>query len=65
LPVLTNDYDFWIHGEDIAAFNDAVASFDLFPSRTPEEARWAGRYVLLEAPCRASFTVLERGRRLE
>ena len=46
LPVLTHDYDFWIHGEDIGIFNDAVAPFDLFPNRTPEEARGAGRYVL-------------------
>ena len=24
LPVLTADYDFWLHGEDIAAFNEAA-----------------------------------------
>ena len=46
LPVLTWDYDFWIHGDDIAGFNAAVSHFDLFPSRPPEEARNAGRYVL-------------------
>lgn len=46
LPVLTHDYDFWIHGDDIGAFNEAVAPFDLFPNRPPEEARGVGRYVL-------------------
>src|SRR5438477_11329195 len=46
LPLLTRDYDFWIHGDDIAAFNGAVAAFDLFPSHSPEEARAVGRYVL-------------------
>ncbi len=46
LPLLTRDYDFWIHGDDIVAFNEAVADFDLFPNRSPEEARATGRYVL-------------------
>jgi hypothetical protein len=46
LPVLTADYDFWIHIDDIKAFNDAAARFDLAPTRTPHEARRAGRYVL-------------------
>ena len=46
LPLLTFDYDFWIHGEDIAAFNTAASGFDLFPSHSPEEARGRGRYVL-------------------
>src|SRR5262245_2676036 len=46
LPVLTWDYDFWIHGDDIAVFNAAVSDFDLYPSRPPEEARSVGRYVL-------------------
>jgi hypothetical protein len=46
LPLLTRDYDFWIHGDDIAVFNAAVADFDLFPSHPPEEARTVGRYVL-------------------
>jgi len=45
-PLLTPDYDFWIHGDDIAAFNKAAAIFDLFPSRSPDEARSAGRYFL-------------------
>ncbi len=46
LPLLTRDYDFWIHSDDIAAFNGAAAPFDLFPSHSPEEARGIGRYTL-------------------
>ncbi len=46
LPVLTADYDFWLHIDDIAAFNAAVEPQGLFPSRTPDEARGRGRYVL-------------------
>ncbi len=46
IPVLTADYDFWLHIDDIAAFNAAVEPQGLFPSRTPEEARGRGRYVL-------------------
>jgi len=46
LPVLTADYDFWLHIDDIDAFNRAVEPFDLHPSRTAEEARRRGRYVL-------------------
>jgi hypothetical protein len=46
LPVLTKDYDFWLHPDDAATFNAAVATFDLHPNRSPEEARRAGRYVL-------------------
>lgn len=46
IPVLTADYDFWIHIDDIAAFNGAVEPQGLFPSRTSDEARGRGRYVL-------------------
>lgn len=46
IPVLTADYDFWLHIDDIAPFNAAVAPHGLRPSRTPEEARGRGRYVL-------------------
>jgi hypothetical protein len=45
LPVLTADYDFWIHIDDAAAFNRAAEPFGLVPT-TPEEARRQGRYVL-------------------
>jgi hypothetical protein len=46
LPVLTADYDFWIAIDDIVPFNAACEPFGLVPTRTPEEARRAGRYVL-------------------
>lgn len=46
LPVLTADYDFWIHIDDAARFNDLAAQFDLVPTRTPDQARQSGRYVL-------------------
>jgi hypothetical protein len=46
LPVLTADYDFWIHADDAAAFNTAAEPFGLLPTHTPEEARRRGRYVL-------------------
>lgn len=46
IPVVTADYDFWVHRDDAATFNAAVASLDLRPNRTPDEARAAGRYVL-------------------
>ena len=46
LPVLTADYDFWIHIDDADAFNRALKPFGLVPTRTPEEARRRGRYIL-------------------
>ena len=46
LPVLTADYDFWIHIDDIERFNEAAVSFGLIATCTPEEARRGGRYVL-------------------
>lgn len=46
LPVLTQDYDFWLHGDDIDLFNQAVSNMDLFPTRPAAEARARGRYVL-------------------
>jgi hypothetical protein len=46
LPVLTADYDFWLAIDDIAAFNAVGERFDLRPTRTPDEARQRGRYVL-------------------
>jgi hypothetical protein len=45
-PVLTADYDLWIHIDDADKLNALAAPFDLVPSRTPEEARRTGRYVL-------------------
>jgi len=46
VPVLTADYDFWLAIDDIAAFNAAAATFELRPTKSPEEARRTGRYVL-------------------
>lgn len=46
LPVLTADYDFWLHAEDVDRFNTAAAPFDLVPTHPPGEARLRGRYVL-------------------
>jgi hypothetical protein len=46
IPLLTADYDFWLHIDDIAAFNAAIEPLGLRPTRTPEEARARGRYVL-------------------
>ena len=46
LPLLTRDYDFWLHLDDLEPFNTALSSLDLFPNHSPEEARAAGRYVL-------------------
>lgn len=46
IPVMTQDYDFWVHIDDTGRFNEAVAPFGLVPNRTPDEARSQGRYVL-------------------
>lgn len=46
LPVLTADYDFWIHIDDAERFNHAAAPFGFAPTRTPKEARGRGRYAL-------------------
>lgn len=46
LPVMTNDYDLWIHIDDIEKLNEAFARLDHFPSKTPDAARQTGRYVL-------------------
>ena len=46
VPVMTRDYDLWLHPDDAGALNAAVAPLDLRPSRDPEAARAVGRYVL-------------------
>jgi hypothetical protein len=46
LPVLTADYDLWIHIDDIEIVNRAVEPLDLAANRSPVEARKVGRYVL-------------------
>ncbi len=45
-PVLTGDYDFWLHIDDIELFNAALQPLGLVPNKTPEGARGSGRYVL-------------------
>jgi hypothetical protein len=45
IPVLTADYDFWLHIDDIAIFNAAIEPMGLYPTLSAEEARAAGRYV--------------------
>ena len=46
IPVLTSDYDLWVHRDDIEALNRALAPLDLVPSVPPEQALARGRYVL-------------------
>jgi hypothetical protein len=46
LPVLTADYDLWVHIDDSALLNRAAEPFGLSPTRTPDDARRHGRYVL-------------------
>jgi hypothetical protein len=46
VPVLTRDYDYWIHIDDIGQFNEAVLSLGFAPNRSADEARARGRYVL-------------------
>lgn len=45
-PLLTADYDFWIHRDDIESFNALAEPFGLFPNHEPDAARKRGRYVL-------------------
>jgi hypothetical protein len=45
-PVLTADYDYWVHPNDLGAFNAAAATVGLVPSHSPAEAHARGRYVL-------------------
>ena len=46
IPVLTADYDFWLHPDDVEIFNRAAEPFDLVANRSPADARLQGRYVL-------------------
>jgi hypothetical protein len=46
IPVSTRDYDYWIHIDDIAIFNESISSLGFAANRSPEEARIHGRYVL-------------------
>ncbi len=44
-PVLTGDYDLWVHFDDIEALNAALEALGLFATKSPDEARATGRYV--------------------
>lgn len=46
LPVATNDYDFWLHADDVEKLNAALASLEHYPNCSPSDARQRGRYVL-------------------
>ena len=45
-PLLTADYDFWLHIDDIERFNALTSVFELTPTLSPEDARRRGRYAL-------------------
>ncbi len=45
IPVLTADYDLWLHFDDVELLNRAMATIDHFPTHEPAEARARGRYV--------------------
>lgn len=46
LPVMTRDYGYWIPADDAPLLNEALRPLDMFPTRSPEEARLNGRYVI-------------------
>jgi hypothetical protein len=46
LPVMTRDYDFWLPADEAQRFNEALRPLEMFPTRTPDEARKTGRYVV-------------------
>lgn len=46
MPVLTADYDLWVHIDDVEKLNALGGEQGLAATRTPEEARGRGRYVL-------------------
>lgn len=45
LPVMTRDYDFWLPAEDAERFNEALRPLEMYPTRTPDEARQNGYIV--------------------
>lgn len=44
-PVVTGDYDIWIHIDDIETLNGALEAIGLYANKTPDEARATGRYI--------------------
>jgi hypothetical protein len=45
-PLMTVDYDLWIHIDDIELLNAQFEPLSHYPDRTPTRARETGRYVL-------------------
>lgn len=45
-PVMTADYDLWLHIDDIEVLNKAFAVLDHVPNHEPADARTRGRYVI-------------------
>jgi hypothetical protein len=45
-PVMTTDYDLWLHFDDLEKLNAAFANVDHYPNHEPDTARKRGRYVL-------------------
>jgi hypothetical protein len=45
-PVMTVDYDLWLHVDDIDRLNAAFIAHDHEPSCSADEARRRGRYVI-------------------
>ena len=60
IPVLTADYDFWVHVDDIEAFNAAIEPFGMSPSHAPAEARKRGRYVLENVVSEVEFPAMDQ-----
>lgn len=46
VPVLTADYDLWVHIDDIEMLNAAFEPLDFAPNADPDAARARDRYVL-------------------
>jgi hypothetical protein len=46
IPVLTADYDLWVHPDDVTRLNAALAPLDLFPGSSRPGSDLKGRYVL-------------------
>lgn len=44
-PVLTGDYDLWVHIDDIEKLNAALGELELVATKKPAEARATGRYL--------------------
>jgi hypothetical protein len=45
-PLMTVDYDLWLHIDDIEKLNASFEPLEHFADRSPQKARETGRYVL-------------------